>query len=302
MSTVAAAPSRMRQNRRAPHAGERLGSYTDGQGNKREIVCCPGAKGSTLVIDCLAGAGGDARLIAHLFADEPAENVRIVSALYLADERGRRCRPLKREDFHAVPPALGETQPAIASEPTGGAYGSEVLDRHGRTYRLATAQVHISIPELRWFRQPPHGEYGCAELLTVRGAIGSLESYEPVRTLTARALAAHHGDPNLSVTALRAELERIAASRVVLNRRLREAVLAAVQRDGMTMSEIATRCGRAKRDARGKESGETSWLGRRIGVLAECGKSAPTPWVHSDVLALIARSGLGVAPRDVEVG
>jgi len=27
----------------------------------------------------------------------------------------------------------------------------------------------------------------------------------------------------------------------------------------------------------------------------------PTPWVHSDVLALIARRGLGLSPREVEV-
>ena len=33
------------------------------------------------------------------------------------------------------------------------------------------------------------------------------------------------------------------------------------------MSEIATRCGRVKRDSRGNESGETSWLARRLGIL-----------------------------------
>jgi hypothetical protein len=305
MSTVAAAPSPTRHNRRAgpgaPHAGEPLGSYADGQGHKREIVCCPGANGSRLVIDRLAGTLGDPRLVAHLCVDEPAENARVVSALYLAEERGRRCRPLKREDFHAAPLELGETQLAIASEGTG-AYGPEVVDRHGRTYRLASAPVHMSIPELRWFRYQPRGEPGCAELITVREAIGSLESYEPVRSLTARALVAHHRDQDVSVTALRAELERMSASRVVLNRGLRDAVLAVVGGGDLTMSEIAIRCGRAKRDARGNASGETSWLGRRLGLLAEGGKSAPTPWVHSDVLALIARSGLGVAPRDVEVG
>ena len=48
-------------------------------------------------------------------------------------------------------------------------------------------------------------------------------------------------------------------------------------------------------------SGETSWLGRRIGVLAEAGASAPTPWVSSEVLALIARRGLNVAPCEVEL-
>jgi hypothetical protein len=67
------------------------------------------------------------------------------------------------------------------------------------------------------------------------------------------------------------------------------------------MSEIAIRCGRRKWDQRGCESGETSWLARRIGMLPEGGESEPTPWVHSDVLALIACNGLGLAPCEVEL-
>jgi hypothetical protein len=51
---------------------------------------------------------------------------------------------------------------------------------------------------------------------------------------------------------------------------------------------------------RGRESGETSWLARRIGQLPEAGQPRPTPWVHNDVLALIARDGLGISPREVE--
>jgi hypothetical protein len=68
------------------------------------------------------------------------------------------------------------------------------------------------------------------------------------------------------------------------------------------MSAIALRCGRVKRDRRGNVSGETSWLTRRIGLAPEGGSSNPTPWVHSDVLALIARRGLGIEPREVELG
>jgi hypothetical protein len=30
--------------------------------------------------------------------------------------------------------------------------------------------------------------------------------------------------------------------------------------------------------------------------------SSHNPWVHSDTLALIARDGLGIAPREVELG
>ena len=33
----------------------------------------------------------------------------------------------------------------------------------------------------------------------------------------------------------------------------------------------------------------------------ESGKDTPTPWVRSDVLALIARRGLGVSPHEVEL-
>jgi len=67
------------------------------------------------------------------------------------------------------------------------------------------------------------------------------------------------------------------------------------------MSEIAIRCGRLKRDRKGNESGETSWLARRLGLLPEGGQSTTTPWIHSDVLALITRRGLGISPREVEL-
>ena len=123
-----------------------------------------------------------------------------------------------------------------------------------------------------------------------------------MRTLTRRALRRHRGDDAVSMTVLRVELRRLQLSPIVLNRRLREVVLETAERDGLSMSEIAIRCGRIKRDRSGNESGETSWLARRLGVLPEGGRSAPTPWIHSDVLALIARRGLGISPREVELG
>jgi hypothetical protein len=92
-----------------------------------------------------------------------------------------------------------------------------------------------------------------------------------------------------------------ANSPIILNRRLRERVERAVAGDGITMSEIAIRCKRIRRDERGRESGETSWPGRRIGLLPEAGASRPTPWIHTDVLALIARDGLGMSPHEAEV-
>jgi hypothetical protein len=138
--------------------------------------------------------------------------------------------------------------------------------------------------------------------VSLRSAIGLLESYEPFCEHTMRGLSRYGKDPSVSCTSLQTELTRVQRSPIVLNRGLREAVLARVSRGETSMSEIAMRCGRLKRDAKGNRSGETSWLARRIGLLPEGGHRVPTPWVHTDVLALIAREGLGIAPREVELG
>jgi hypothetical protein len=39
-----------------------------------------------------------------------------------------------------------------------------------------------------------------------------------------------------------------------------------------------------------------------VGILPESSTSRLTPWVHSDVLGLIARNGLGISPHEVELG
>jgi hypothetical protein len=218
-----------------------------------------------------------------------------VCSLYLADEGGRRCRPLTLGDFDAAP--LEADEPTSHPEASAGA--SELVDCDSRAYRLELTSSDGAVRTLRWHRRAREDGEGAP--ITVRDAIGSLESYEPVRTLTSEAIAAHSADPRVSVTLLRGELERVCASPVVLNRGLREAVLAALNDGWLSLSEIAIRCGRVKRNAKGTESGETSWLARRIGMLPSSSEDAPTPWVHTDVLALIARSGLGMAPRDVEV-
>jgi hypothetical protein len=171
------------------------------------------------------------------------------------------------------------------------------VDPQAFAYELA-AQRLADVSELRWLRRAPDGS---AEPTTLRKVIGALQSYEPARTLTANALQKHRCDGQISVVSLHAELDRIGSSHIVLNRGLREAVLAAMHREGLTLNEITIRCGRIKRDENGNESGETSWLARRVGILPEGGHETPTPWVSSDVLALIARQGLGRAPREVEV-
>ncbi len=197
-----------------------LGTFTDERGREREVVCRAGAGGSRLIIDRLAGEQSDERLIAHLSLDEPPANAQLVADLYLADPRGRRCRSVTGDDLTSVP-AEGDELELPECE------NNSLIDERGREYRLVRVSLGLSIPEVRWQRRPPEGE---EQLVTVRDAIGSLERYEPVRTLTARALGEHGPDPTISTTALRAEMRRVALSPIVLNRGLREAALAAVAR------------------------------------------------------------------------
>jgi hypothetical protein len=240
----------------------------------------------------------DRRLLAHLAADEPAANASRICSHYLTETRGRgcRCRPLTQEDFQRTPDAALDACTRAADTSDG-----HVLERPDRCYRLELLQTRMSIPELRWRSHPPSGAEGQPHPVSVRDVVGCLESYEPARTLTRAALALHNGDSEVSTTVLRAELERLLNSPIVLNRRLRAVVLATIEREGLSLSELAIRCGRVKRDRRGNESGETSWLSRRLGILPEAGRQAPTPWIHSDVLGLIARRALGISPREVEL-
>jgi hypothetical protein len=50
----------------------------------RELVLLDGAKGSRLLVDRGAAEGVGARLLAHLAADEPTANARLVCRDYLA--------------------------------------------------------------------------------------------------------------------------------------------------------------------------------------------------------------------------
>jgi hypothetical protein len=274
-----------------------LSRYIDADGLAREIVARPGAGGSILVLDQGIRQRGERRLLAHISADEPAGNPAIVCRHFLAQARRERCRcrSLTPEDLITVPFSDAIEDGSDGNRPP---VGSPQTDELGRSYRLECFLTGMSVPELRWGRRA-NGAGEC-RAVSIREAIASLERYEPACALTARALALHEREGDASITVLRAELRRMQASPIVLNRRLREIVLEAVGRRGVSMSEIAMRCGRIKRDAAGNESGETSWLARRLGLLPEGGRKAPTPWIHSDVLALIARDGLGVSPREVE--
>jgi hypothetical protein len=279
--------------------GGLLGRYLDPDGRRRHVVALPGAGGSVLVVDGDALTLGDRRLVAHLAADEPPENAAIVCEHYLRDTTGHWCRRLTAEDRHLVP--FGEVKEQDP-DPAGVLTQSSaaLTDRQGRTYRLELCPTDMSIPQLRWHRRSPTVEG--SEQIGMREAIASLESYEPVRTLTSKALALHRADPEVSTVTLRTEQARVERSEIVLNRGLRRAALTAAATQDLSMSEIAMRCGKIRCDARGRASGETSWLARRLGLAPEGGRGTPTPWIHTDVLALIARRGLGVSPREVELG
>jgi hypothetical protein len=276
-----------------------LGHYIDPEGRSRQVVALPGSAGSLLVVDRDATTLCDRRLVAHLAADEPRKNATLVCEHYLRDTAGRWCRRVTPKDLEVVPFA-GVDERELEEETA--METRTPIDRQGRMYRLEACPTGMSIPELRWCRRSTVPGGRPSERVSMREAIASLESYEPVRTLTRRALAAHRDDPMVSTAMLRAERARMEISQIVLNRELRRAALATAAAQDLSMSEIAVRCGMVKHDTRGKESGETSWLTRRLGLAPEGGESAPTPWIHTDVLALIARHGLGISPREVELG
>lgn len=277
-----------------------LARYTDRQGRPREVVVRRGLAGSVLVVDRDAVSLGDCLLVAHLSADEPAENAVLMCRSYLEDVRARscRCRGLTEHDARATPLAE-ETELSSSFQPVIG----EVVPvgSPGCSYRLELVPVGMSIPALRWCEYDSRQTSDRLQPVSLRETIARLENYEPMLTITRDALTVHRDDAEVSTSVLGAELTRVQESPIVLNRRLREVVLSSLDRQDLSMSEIAIRCGRIKRDCKGNVSGETSWLARRLGLLPESGQSTPTPWIHSDVLGLIARRGLSISPREVEL-
>ena len=277
----------------APEISTRhLGRYTDTETLAvHELVATAGGQGSTLVIDRLADTHSDPRLVAHLPSDEPPENASLMCSLYLADPTKGRCRHVSSDDLNKAP----------CSEPPDELWRDTMLTgADGAHYLIREIKTNGSFPQLRWTRSQQPGREEPSVPICLREVVATLEDYKPAR-ITVAVIAGHADSRTVSLRCLRAELERLIESPIVLNRRLREVIERTVQRGELSMSEIAQRCGRVKRDRRGNESGETSWLARRIGRLPEGGEHTATPWIHSDTLALIARQGLGIAPRDVEL-
>lgn len=270
--------------------------YQDASGHQHELITRAACGGSILLVDRDLSNVQDERLVAHIAADEPPGNVALMCQRYLeVDDCERRCRAVRPDDALRVP---CERELPGHPHPAGVRTWPELRAGDARL-RLARLPSRMSIPELRWGRRLSADR---AQVLSLREVVAALESYEPCCSLTRRALLCHARDTTISCTVLRAELARVVESPIVLNRGLREAVLVRVAQQQTSMSEIALRCGRFKRDSRGNVSGETSWLARRIGLLPEGGQQAPTRWIHSDVLGLIARQGLGICPREVELG
>ncbi|MGO8906756.1 MAG: hypothetical protein ACLQMH_14225 [Solirubrobacteraceae bacterium] len=274
----------------------RLGGYVpDDAGPPRALLAVALPDETTLVLDCLAGTLADARLIAHLSPEEPVENARIVADMYLGDDTRGRCRRLSAQDLRPTNTREPRTDPDLLAPKS-----ACLCDSRRLTYAIREVAAERSAWELRWTRSPASDRSGPFDTVVLRNVVAALEDYEPARTITAAALAAHRHDARVSTRHLGEESQRLARSPIVLNRRLREAVQHTVAR-GLTMSEIAMRCGRTKRDRNGNRSGEATWLARRIGQMPEGGQAEPTPWVHSDTLALIAREGLGLSPNEVEL-
>jgi len=273
-----------------------LGRYAAPDGESRRVLMLTRPDERVLVVDAAIGETlRDCRLLATLAPDEPLANAQLVCEMYLADPRRVRCRALCREDLLA-----GEVRklPMAVEEFVG--EKTALLDGHGRVYAIREVSVDEGVAQLRWTRAASPDAKDAFDVLSLRDVVGALEAYEAAWTITMRVLEAEHDRERLCIARLREEARRLASSPIVLNRRLREVVQARVAA-GETLSEIALRCGRAKRSDRGALSGETSWLARRIGQIPDSGAQEPTPWIHSDTLALIAREGLGISPREVEL-
>jgi len=198
MSTVTAPQPRTSQQpaprTHAHRTPSRLGRYTDhNSGATREIVCVPGAGGSRLVVDRDALTGGDGRLVAHLASDEPPENDRIVTEVYIADDSKGNCRPVEAEDLELTPYTSSSPSTDCEASPD-----TELIDSDGVVYRIQETSEDGSFPELRWTSST--GSTGQEEpiAVTLRDVVARLEDYEPARTITSTVLTVHHDNRCLS--------------------------------------------------------------------------------------------------------
>lgn len=251
-----------------------LASYHDETGRARELVILAGA-GRRVVIDRDATSRSDARLLGELAQEEEDENARLLVAEYLGrSPHDRRCAAYV--DTPGGPPnALS----GVLHDPEGNAYWIQCV--HGPRGGA----------DLRWMRRLPAD--GDPAPVTLRTVIGALEAYEPATSMTVEVISAH---PGISGSVLRRQIATVRDSHLVLNRGLRDAVVAALD-DGTALAQIAESCGHTRPTARGGTAGDSAWLARRVGLKPD-GQEAPYRWIDERVLCEIAE-GLGLRADDV---
>jgi hypothetical protein len=242
-------PAQRRPPSGARHRGRderRLAAYELDGCAAREIVERPGAHGSRLVVDCEAGTHRDDRLVAHLACDEPSGNAEVVCASYLAalPAAPPRCRRMTEDDLAADPLAA----PPRRGAPDARRESTVAVGSTGRSYRIEAVAGRMRIPELRWCRVAP-----TRAVVSLREVVGDAEDYQPACATTELSLQTGPG-AGFSTATLAVELARVQRSAIVLNRRLREAVVTRLAADELSMSAIAMRCGRIKRDSRARDA------------------------------------------------
>lgn len=241
---------------------------------RRELVLVVGDGLKRCLIDRASVTGADRRLVGELAPEERSENAVVLARDYLHTTH-RACVT------YPPPPC-----PADAAIPTC------LVDADGNTYTIEEAHRAEHGTDLRWVRTSP---LGVRHPVTLHEVVGAMEDYEPALAMTEGALAAR---PEVAGGVLRRQQARLASSRLVLNRKLREAVQAEMRR-GTTLAEIAARCGRTRSAASGRLIGEGAWVARRVG-LSRVGQAAAHRWIDHDVLAEVA-DAIGLTPDDPEL-
>src|ERR1019366_3818883 len=82
-------------------------------------------------------------------------------------------------------------------------------DADGHIYRIRELAVGASASELRWTRSCHPGTEHPFDAVRLRDVVGSLQDYEPARTLTAQALIVRGERCDASVCRLAGELQRL---------------------------------------------------------------------------------------------
>jgi phage baseplate assembly protein W len=253
-----------------------FGCYADEDDVRREVVIYERPDQGALVIDRNNETHDNARLVGELARDEPDINAALLAQMWL------EC-PLEQRRAAPYSGTLPQQLPAQ-------------LDTADGTYRIAVVSRGERIgSDLRWVCQHPGSDKVAT---TLREVVAALEAYEPAVAMTEAAIATIPDDTDGGHSVLAREIARLRGSRRVLNRRLREAILAEVAH-GTSLAEIAARCGRVEIAANGVVKGESSWVARRVGLAGD-GHGAPRRWIDVDVLAQIA-DAISLTAADVEL-